>query len=100
MSDRFDDARDQLKAAKAAESRAAGMVKSAAPDDAERSEKPSRPLLSVTDARANLAAALAELDEAMSIKGSMRRHPGLWAVAGGLAVLGVAGAIVWALRKK
>jgi len=97
--DRRDGARDQVKAAKSAADRSIDVVKSAAPREV-APEKPERPLVSVTDARANLVAALAELDDAMSIKNSMRRHPAAWAAAGGVAVLGIAGAIVWAIRRK
>lgn len=98
---RRDGAEAQVKAAKAAADRSIDLVKSAAPQRPEaEEEQPKRPLVSVTDARANLAAALAEFDEAISIKGSMRRHPAVWAVAGGLAAAGLVGALVWAFRKR
>jgi len=94
-------AKDLLAAAKDSTARTAKAVRSAdAPDEDVAPEPAKRPPVPLPEARANLARALNELDDRLSVKRSIERHPVAWAVGGGLAILGVAGALVWAFRSK
>jgi len=65
----------------------------ATPSEAER------PVLPVAVARAQLARALNELDDRLSLKRSLERHPVAWAVGGGVALLAIAGAVTWAFLR-
>ncbi len=60
--------------------------------------KAPRPVLPVEEARANLSRTLNELDDRLSLKRSLARHPVAWAVGTGVAVLAIAGTLVLAFR--
>ncbi len=59
-----------------------------------------RPVLAVGEARDRLSAALAELDDALSVPDSIRRHPVRWAVGGAAVAVAIVGGLVWAFRTK
>jgi hypothetical protein len=91
---------DLLDSAKGSAARTVKVVRSAESPVEAAPEPPKRPPVPLPEARANLARALNELDDRLSVKRSIERHPVAWAVGGGVAILAIAGALVWALRSK